>query len=73
MVTYWKSIELFLITNFLRNAVGISNPCGNKTGRCGVSPLEGVADKQQSGENRHCLQGRFVERLAWERGEGFPL
>ena len=44
-----------------------------KLGRCGVSPLEGVADKQQSGENRHCLQGRFVERLAWERGEGFPL
>ena len=37
-----------------------------------MSPLEGVADKQQSGENRHCLQGRFVERLAWERGEGFP-
>ena len=36
-------------------------------------PAEGVADKQQSGENRHCLQGRFVERLAWERGEGFPL
>ena len=35
-------------------------------------PAEGVADKQQSGENRHCLQGRFVERLAWERGEGFP-
>ena len=43
------------------------------TGRCGVSPLEGVADKQQSGEKRHCLQGRFAERLAWERGEDFPL
>ena len=37
------------------------------------APLEGVADKQQSGGNRHCLQGRFVERLAWETGEGFPL
>ena len=36
-------------------------------------PLEGVADKQQSGEKRPCLQGRFVERLAWERGEGLPL
>ena len=36
-------------------------------------PAEGVADKQQSGSNRRCLQGRFVERLAWERGEGFPL
>ena len=43
------------------------------TGRCGVSPQEGVADKQQSGEKRHCLQGRFAERLAWERGEVFPL
>ena len=43
------------------------------TGRCGVSPLEGVADKQQSGEKRHCLQGRFAERLAWKRGEDFPL
>ena len=31
-------------------------------------PLEGVADKQQSGEKRPCLQGRFVER-----GEGLPL
>ena len=30
-------------------------------------PLEGVADKQQSGEKRPCLQGRFVERLAWGR------
>ena len=37
------------------------------------APLEGVADKQQSGENRLCLQRRFVERLAWEPGEGFPL
>ena len=42
-------------------------------GVAGVSPAEGVADKQQSGENRHCLQGRFLERLAWETGEGFPL
>ena len=38
----------------------------------GCPPLEGVADKQQSEANRHCLQGRFVQRLAWERGEGFP-
>ena len=42
------------------------------TGRCGVSPLEGVADKQQSGEKRHCLQGRFAERLAWSEGKTFP-
>ena len=39
----------------------------------GCPPLKGVADKQQSGEKRPCLQGRFVERLAWERGEGLPL
>lgn len=39
----------------------------------GCPPLEGVADKQQSGEKRPCLQGRFVERLAWERGEDLPL
>ena len=52
MVTYWKSIELFLITNFPRNAVGISNPCGNKTGRCGVSPLEGVASNEVRARGR---------------------
>ena len=44
MVIIWKNIELFLITNFPGNAVGISNPCGNKTGRCGVSPLEGASE-----------------------------
>ena len=42
-------------------------------GVAGVSPAEGVADKQQSGKNRHLFQGRFLERLAWETGEGFPL
>ena len=34
----------------------------------GATPGGGVAYKQQSGENRHCLQRRFVQRLAWERG-----
>lgn len=44
-----------------------------RAGVLGAEPLgEGVADKQQSGENRHCLQGRFMERLAWERGGDFP-
>ena len=48
--------------------------CGELSGVLrGSPPLEGVADKQQSGEKRPCLQGRFVERLAWERGEGLPL
>ncbi len=45
---------------------------GCSGGVAGVSPAEGVADKQQSGEKRPCLQGRFVERLAWERGGDFP-
>ena len=39
----------------------------------GGPPLEGVADKQLSGAKRTWIQGRFVKRLAWERGEGFPL
>lgn len=38
-----------------------------------IAPLEGVADKQQSGENWLCLQRQFMERLAWKTGEGFPL
>ena len=33
-----------------------------------IAPLEGVADKQQSGENWLCLQRQFMERLAWETG-----
>ncbi len=46
---------------------------GEQALRAAIEPAEGVVDKQQSGEVRHCLQGRTVERLAWERGEDLPL
>ena len=46
---------------------------GEQALRAAIEPAEGVADKQQSGEVRHCLQGRTAKRLAWERGEGLPL
>ncbi len=41
-----------LICNIPRNAVGISNPCGNLSGRCGVSPLEGVASNEVRARGR---------------------
>lgn len=42
------------------------------TGRCGVSPLEGVADKLQSGEKRHCLQDDSRSDLLGSEGKTFP-
>ena len=58
---------------FAHYQISFGNLRGITGGVAGVSPAEGVADKQQSGEKRPCLQGRFVERLAWERGGDFPL
>lgn len=57
---------------FAHYQVSFGNLRGIIGGVAGVSPAEGVADKQQSGKKRPCLQGRFVERLAWKRGGDFP-
>ena len=60
-------------TIFQTMLCGSEGDDGERALRAAIEPAEGVADKQQSGENRRCLQRRFVERLAWERGEDLPL
>ena len=44
---------------------------GKVSGRCGVSPLERVADKTTKRKKSSCLEGGFLKRLAWERGRDF--
>ncbi|QSI01922.1 hypothetical protein DYE50_04945 [Treponema ruminis] len=66
-------LEIACLLSLLIKKCVIQNLGNELFGALRGVPAEGVADKQQSGENRRCLQRRFVERLAWERGEGFPL
>ena len=44
---------------------------GKVSGRCGVSPLERVADKATKRKKSSWLKEDFCSDLAWERGRDF--